>query len=99
MPNINFAAVKVDRGDQPIFVSGNIENKQIVYAVCRWKYVAKFRKTMEICFLYNLIPSCKRWFAIWVFFPKLNKCFAGDDMHKKSLSQNEILSNPMPIFD
>ena len=92
MPNINFTAIKVDRGDQPIFVSGNIEDKQVIYPVDRWKNSAQFNKTMKIRFLQNLIPSSEGCFAIWIFFPELNECFTGDDMHVTIVSQFEILS-------
>ncbi len=72
MPHINFTTIEVDGCNYPIFVSSNIEDKQVIHSVCRWENSTQLGKTVEIGFIYNLVPSCKGYFAIGMFFPELD---------------------------
>lgn len=52
--------------------------------------MAQFREAVKIGFIYNLEPSCKGYFLVGMFFPELDQCFAGDDVHGGMVSQFEI---------
>ena len=54
----------------------------------------QFGEIAELRFIYNFVPPRKWYFAVRVFRPELDQCFARDDMHTRILSQLEILSKP-----
>lgn len=53
---------------------------------------------MKIGFIHNFEPARQGYFAVWMFFPELDQCFAGDNVHKVILSQFEISSKLSVVF-
>ena len=90
MSNVNFASVEVNGCDQPILVPADVENDPILYFVCGWENLSQLGKTLQLGRFHNFEPSGKRCFTVGVFFPELDQCLAGDDMHGKRLSQIEL---------
>ena len=97
MSNINFAAIKVDRDNQAIFIPADVENDPVLYFVRGGKNGSQLSKTVKIGLFHNFEPSCKACLTVRMFLPELNQGFARDDMHIVSLSQVEMFCNP-PIF-
>ena len=57
MTDIHFAAIKMDRGDEPIFVAADIENDPVVYFIGGRENLSQFGKTAEFGLLHNLEPT------------------------------------------
>lgn len=83
MTDIYFSTIKVDGDNKPIFVAADIENYPMIYLVRGRKCFSELGKTGEISIVNNLVPTQQGEAAIGVFLPKLDKCFACDDMHAK----------------
>ena len=91
MTNIHFAAIEMDGCNEPVFVAANIENNPMVYSINRRKNLSQFSKAIKFGPLHNFEPTPQRHLTIGMFLPKLHQRFAGDDVHKKILSQIEII--------
>jgi hypothetical protein len=57
MTNIYFAAIEMDRCNQPIFVTANIEDDPMVEFISGGKDLSQFGKTMEFGLLHDLKPA------------------------------------------
>ena len=93
MADIHLAAIKMDRSDQPIFVAADVEDDPLVHFVGGWKCGAEFGKISELRGGHHLEPARQRRLAVGMSFPKQAQGFAGDNAHKESISQNEIIGN------
>src|SRR5689334_18684522 len=81
VPNINFAAVKMDRGDQSIFITGDVEHHPAFHFVSAWECFPKFIKACKFRPLDDLKPARQRPLAIRMLFPELPQCLARNDVH------------------
>ena len=91
MANIDLPPVEMDRRNQPIFVTPDVEHHPLADFIGGGEGRAECTKILKIGMLHNLEPSRQRRFAIRVLFPKLAQGFSGNDVHDTSLSQDEIL--------
>ena len=57
MTDIYFAAIEMNRCDQPVFISANIENDPMVKFIGGRENLSQFGKGMELSFLYDLEPA------------------------------------------
>lgn len=94
MLNVNLASVEVNGCDQPILIPADVENNPVLHFICGWEHISQFGETMKLRRFDDFEPSSKCSFAVGMFFPELDQCLAGDDMHGNSLSQNEIFCKP-----
>ena len=90
MTDINFAAIKVNRDNQFVFIAADIEDDPMVNFVYRRKNCTQFSKILKVGFLNDLEPTRQCCSAVRVFFPELYERFAGYDMHAEIVSQIEI---------
>jgi hypothetical protein len=90
MSNIYFAAIKVNGGDQPVFVAANIENNPMIQLISRRECGSQISKVVKLRSLHNLEPANQGRSAIGMFLPKLGQGFSSNDMHKPIISQFEI---------
>ena len=91
VPDIHSVAIKVDHGDQPVFIAADTEHDPILDFVGRGKCCPQIDKAVKLGFFHNLEPSGKSRLAVRMFFPELDQGSARDDVHAESISQNEIL--------
>ena len=90
MTDINFVTIKVDGGNQPVFVAADVEDDPMVNFIGGGKYGAQFCKILKVRFLHDLEPTLEGGLAIRMFVPELDQCLARDDVHGGSISQIEI---------
>ena len=57
MTDIHFAAIEMDRCDEPVFVAADIKNDPMIYFIGRGENLSQFGKTIEFGLLYNLEPA------------------------------------------
>jgi len=57
MTDIYFAAIEVNRCDQPVFVAADIENNPVIQFIGRGKNLSQFGKTIEFGLLHDLEPT------------------------------------------
>jgi hypothetical protein len=57
MTDIYFAAIEMDGGDEPIFVTTDIENNPMIDFIGRREDLSQFGKTIEFGLLHNLEPA------------------------------------------
>src|SRR5207302_10478937 len=69
--DINLMAVEMDNGDEPVFVSANVEHNEVADFVRRWEGGPHCLKARKIMLLHNFEPPHQRIFAVGVLFPKL----------------------------
>ena len=93
MANIDFTPVKMDGGNEPVFVPAYVEHNKISDFISRWKCGAQRFKAREVMTPHNGEPPGKRAFAVVVLGPKLTEYFARDDMHATTISRTEIIRN------
>jgi|SRR5271157_286739 len=92
IPYINPATIKVNHCNQPILIATDIENDPILNFINRGEYGSQLCKAVKLSLFQDLEPSCKSWLAIRMFFPELDQCFTGNNMHNNSISHIEIFS-------
>jgi len=98
MTDIDFAAVEMDGGNEPVFVAADIEDNPVIHFIGGRENLSQFGKTAEFGLLHNLEPTPQCHLAVGMFLPKLDQRFAGNDVHAKSISQIEILRKDFPIL-
>jgi len=81
MADIHFATVKVNRRDQTVLVSADIEDNQIVDHIGGRKCFAQFDKAAEFGRRHEFVPTAKRLLAVGMKLPECTQQFAGNDMH------------------
>ncbi len=94
MTNIYFAAIEMNGGDQPVFITADIENDPVIEFIGGGEDLSQLGKTVEFGLLHDLEPTHQGCLAVGMFLPKFDQRFAGDDVHRKIISQIEILRNP-----
>ncbi len=57
MTNVHFAAIEMDGGDQPVFITANIEDDPMVKFIGRREDLSQFGKGMKFGFLHDLEPT------------------------------------------
>jgi hypothetical protein len=71
--NIDDLGLVIDRNDQPVLVSANIEDSQILVHIRASKRRAKLGKILPLCRLDRRQPMSKWGLGIWVICPELSK--------------------------
>ena len=90
MPDVNSTTIKVNDGDQSVFIAANVENDPILNFIGRGKCSPQFGEAVKLSLFHDLEPPDKPGLAVRMFFPELDQGLAGNDMHKESISQIEI---------
>ena len=93
VPDVNLAAIEMDRSNQPNLIAADIEYAPLIYLIHGWESSAEFGKILEVGGCHHLEPTHQRRFAIRMLLPEKAQCFAGDDMHEYIISQNEMLAD------
>src|SRR5579859_293886 len=93
--DVDLLAIEVDRGNESIFVSADVEHDEIADPVCTWKCRSQSGKSWKVILLHNFEPARQRIFAVWMHRPKLTQHFARDDVHSPIVSQNEIFDHKL----
>lgn len=94
VPNVHFAAIEMNRGNETILVASDIEHHPLLNQIRAGKRGAQFGKGFKLGVSHRLVPTHQRRFAIRMPRPKLLERLARDDMHTASISQFEINENP-----
>ena len=71
MADVDLAPVKMDGGDQPVFVPANIEHDEVADFVRCWEGGPQGLKTRKVVPLHDFEPPGKSTFAVGVLLPKL----------------------------
>ena len=82
--------VEMQKRNQPIFVSGDIENMQVANFIHGTKHYTQFRETAEFGALYCLAPRLQWPAGIAMDNGKFQQATVGDDSHGRRLLQNAI---------
>src|SRR5579872_4052301 len=69
--DVDLLAIEVDRGNESIFVSADVEHDEIADLVCTWKCRSQSGKSWKVILLHNFEPARQRIFAVWMHRPKL----------------------------
>jgi hypothetical protein len=91
--DVHLAAIEMDRGNEPILVTVDIEHDQIPHFVRRWERMAQFIEAGEVRVLHDPEPPGKRSLTIRMPFPKPTQRLARDNVHRAIVSQDEINGN------
>src|SRR3954454_1510874 len=84
MPDVDSSSIKVDGGNQPVFVSSNIEHHEALHPVGAWERRSQLVEVPEYALLDDGIPTTQRALAPGVTFPKFSQGLAGNDVHDKA---------------
>ena len=76
MADVHFATVEVNRRDQTVFVSTDVEDGQIADSISRRKCFSQFDKTTEIRGVDEFVPTAKRLLAVGMKLPEYAQRFA-----------------------
>ena len=96
MPDVDFLPVIVNRGDQPKFVPPDIENREPIDLICRWKRGPKSSEGGVIGLTDNREPMLQGHAGFWMEPPKVHQSPPRNNMHSAMLSQYEIAVKYMP---
>nr|WP_243700941.1 hypothetical protein [Paralcaligenes ureilyticus] len=90
IPNIQFLIIKMDSGDNPVFITANVENVIFLNFVGRIERRFNIREAGKCSGLNNLAPRLHRVVGARVSRCKVDKSFIGYDAHIGIISQFEI---------
>jgi hypothetical protein len=68
--DIDLASVKMDGGDESVFVPTNVKHNEVADFVRRWEGGTQGLKARKVVPLHDFEPSDEGTFAVGVLFPK-----------------------------
>lgn len=78
--NINFLAIKVDRGDQAVFITADIKHKKITYFVHARENSTQFVETIKAIFFNYLEPSIQSCLTVRMLAREFSERLTRDNM-------------------
>jgi hypothetical protein len=72
MTDIHFAAIEMNRCDQPVFIATNIEDDPMVKFIGGRENLPQFGKGVKLRLLHNFEPTQQCHSAVRMFLPELD---------------------------